>query len=57
MRDGERKNAKSGGVLLAFSILAGVFWGLYEGEPSMGFLIGTAIGLALLLLVWLLDRR
>ncbi|HZF94171.1 MAG TPA: hypothetical protein VEZ20_04770 [Allosphingosinicella sp.] len=52
-----RKNAQAGGCLLTFGILAGVAAGLYYREPSIGFLAGTATGLLLLLIVWLIDRR
>lgn len=48
---------RSGGALLAFAILAGVFAGVLLGQPSLGFLAGLAAGLALLALVWLRDRR
>ncbi len=48
--------AKSGGSLLAISVIGGAVGGTLVGEPSIGFLAGTGIGLALLLLVWLLDR-
>jgi hypothetical protein len=52
-----RKNAQAGGCFLTFGILAGVFAGMYLGQPSVGFLAGAAAGLLLLLIVWLIDRR
>ena len=52
-----RNLSRSGGCLLAFSVLAGAFVGLIFGQPSIGFLAGSAIGLALVLGVFLLDRR
>ena len=51
------KLSRSGGCLLAFSVLAGAFVGLIFGQPSIGFLAGSAIGLVLVLAVFLLDRR
>ena len=51
------KYSRSGGCLLAFSVLAGAFVGLIFGQPSIGFLAGSAIGLVLVLAVFLLDRR
>ena len=51
------KAPRAGGALLALAILAGVAIGLYARQPSIGFLAGAGIGLLLLLLVWLLDRR
>ena len=52
-----RSDARSGGSLLAISIIAGAVGGTLAGEPSIGLLAGAGVGLALLLLVWLIDRR
>jgi len=52
-----RSRATAGGSLLAISLIAGTVIGTVNREPSLGFVIGLGIGLALLLLVWLLDRR
>ena len=51
------KAPRAGGALLALAILAGVAIGLYARQPSIGFLAGAGIGLLLLLLMWLKDRR
>jgi mannose/fructose/N-acetylgalactosamine-specific phosphotransferase system component IIC len=56
MEDG-RNLSRSGGCLLAFSVVAGVFVGMILGQPSIGFLAGSALGLILVLTVFLLDRR
>ena len=48
---------KAGGALLALGIIAGVMIGGLMGEPSIGFLAGFAAGLAMVALVWLIDRR
>ena len=48
---------RAGGFLLAMSILLGPVIGSMFGEPSLGFLSGLGIGLLLLLIVWLSDRR
>ena len=53
----DSKAPRAGGALLALAILAGVAVGIYARQPSIGFLAGAGIGLLLLLLVWLLDRR
>ena len=52
-----RKDARSGGALLAVSIVAGAVGGTIGGQPSIGFLAGLAAGLLMLGAVWLVDRR
>lgn len=51
------KFARSGGCLLAFSVVAGTFVGTILGQSSIGFLAGSALGMILVLAVFLLDRR
>lgn len=46
----------AGGFLLAISLIVGVLVGASQGQASIGFVAGLAIGLALLGLVWLADR-
>lgn len=50
------KTPMAGGFLLALSLLVGVFAGIARGEASFGFVIGLGVGLALLALVWIVDR-
>jgi hypothetical protein len=50
-----KRNSLAGGCLLALSVIAGVIWGAYAHQPSIGFLIGLGVGLALSILVWLFD--
>ena len=45
----------SGGIVL--SRILGVWLGVAEGMPMKGILIGTGIGIAAALLLWLIDRR
>jgi hypothetical protein len=52
-----RPFTRSGGCLLAFSVIAGAAVGTIFGQPSIGFLAGSALGLALVITVVLLDRR
>jgi hypothetical protein len=52
-----RKLARSGGCLLAFALLAGTFVGMVLGQPSIGFLAGSGLGLILVIAVFLLDRK
>ena len=53
----QARTPKAGGFLLAISIIMGVLGGGMLGQPSIGLLAGTAVGLILLLIVWLVDRR
>lgn len=48
---------RAGGVLLAGAILGGAIAGVIAQQPSLGFLAGLAVGLVLLGIVWLRDRR
>ncbi|HXH53565.1 MAG TPA: hypothetical protein VNH53_09090 [Sphingomicrobium sp.] len=48
---------KSGGIFIAMGVLAGLIGGVVWGEPSLGVLIGTAVGIGAAALVWLADRR
>jgi len=49
--------SRAGGAILAFSILLGSVIGLKFGQSSIGFLIGTATGIAISVGLFLLDRR
>lgn len=51
------RRPRSAGMFLALSIIAGVVIGTLRGEPSAGFLIGLGVGIAIAVLVWLVDRR
>ena len=53
----EPGTTRAGGALLALSIVAGALIGVFLGQPSIGFLAGAGIGLVLLALVWLADRK
>lgn len=48
---------RAGGCLLALAVLAGTVIGVLYRQPSIGFLAGLGIGLTLLGLVWLADRK
>ena len=45
-----------GGVLIALGAIAGAAIGFFMGEATPGFLIGTAVGIAAALLLWMRDR-
>ena len=57
MEQGPEILSRSGGCLLAFSVVAGAAVGPASGQPSIGFLAGSALGLVLVIAVFLLDRR
>jgi len=45
-----------GGAPLAFAILLGTIIGLIVEQPTIGFLVGLAIGVAVALLIWRTGR-
>lgn len=47
----------AGGFLVAIGMLVGVGVGFAIGQATPGFLVGTGVGVAAALLVWLKDRR
>jgi hypothetical protein len=47
----------AGGCFLTLFILVGFLAGLAIRNPMKGVLIGTAVGAALAILLWLVDRR
>ncbi len=54
---GSGRYRQAGGAILAIAIIAGVVAGVMVGQPSIGFLVGTATGILLAILIWLNDRR
>jgi hypothetical protein len=53
-----RSNAPlAGGFLLCVALLAGALTGIFLGQPSIGFLVGAGVGLAIAITIWLLDSR
>ncbi|WP_448663657.1 hypothetical protein ACG3SL_02985 [Sphingomonas sp. CJ20] len=57
MANTSSRTPMAGGFLLATSLMVGSVVGALRGEASMGFIGGLAVGLALAIGVWLLDRR
>ena len=49
--------ARAGGCFLTICILAGFPLGLAIGNPMKGILIGTGLGIAIAVGLWLIDRR
>jgi hypothetical protein len=52
-----KSTTKAGGCFLTICILAGFPLGLAIGNPMKGILIGTGAGIALALIIWLIDCR
>ena len=50
-------STRAGGCFLTICILGGFVAGLAINNPMNGVLIGTGLGAALALLLWLMDRR
>ena len=51
------RNTRAGGCFLTVCIFAGFVLGLAINNPMKGILIGTGAGIALAVLLWLIDRR
>jgi len=52
-----RSSTRAGGCFLTICILGGFVAGLAINNPMKGVLIGTGLGAALALLLWLMDRQ
>jgi uncharacterized membrane protein YccC len=52
----ERKS-RSGGFFLMAAILFGFVAGIATDDAMRGVMIGTAVGIAVAVLLWLADRR
>jgi len=52
-----RRNTRAGGFFLVAAILIGAVLGGMRSDPIGGMLIGTALGSAAAVIVWLVDRR
>ncbi len=46
----------AGGALLALSLVVGSVIGVRNDQPSLGFIAGLGVGLALMLIIALIDR-
>ena len=51
-----RRNAAAGGIFLFLGTVVGAVYGISRSEPILWMLYGFAAGVALAILVWLLDR-
>ena len=50
-----RNTSMAGGCFLTAAILAGTIWGVWAGNPMKGVLAGTGTGIALAVIVWVID--
>ena len=57
MEHQSRKASRAGGAIIAFSVMAGWVIGVTMHQPSLGTVIGTALGAAITLALYLYDRR
>ncbi|HEY0412515.1 MAG TPA: hypothetical protein VGD66_05185 [Allosphingosinicella sp.] len=55
--DRRGRYSQAGGFILAASIIVGTVAGVVVNQSSIGFLAGTAAGLVLAILIWLIDRK
>ena len=47
----------AGGALIALGAIGGAAAGFLMGEATPGFLFGAGAGIALAVLIWVVDRR
>jgi predicted MFS family arabinose efflux permease len=53
----ETRNPLSGGFAIGLGALLGGLWGVRSGQAIVGLAGGIAIGVAIAVLVWLVDRH
>lgn len=51
------KASRAGGAIIAVTILGGALIGARLGQPSLGTVIGAAVGAIVTLAIYLYDRR
>jgi hypothetical protein len=51
------RNPIAGGFFLTTAILVGFAVGVGIGQPTIGLFAGTAVGIVIAILLWLVDRR
>jgi hypothetical protein len=51
------RNAAAGGIFLFLGPIVGAIYGIGVGEPILWMLYGFGAGVAMAIIVWLIDRR
>jgi len=51
------RSSAAGGFFIAAGALGGTIVGIVMRQPSLGFLGGLALGAAIAIAIWLIDRR
>jgi len=57
MKQNSGGTSRAGGFIIAVTIMAGAIVGARFGQPSLGLVIGTGIGVAMTLALYIYDRR
>ena len=52
-----RRSPAAGGIFLFLGPVIGAVYGVEEGQPIAWMLVGFAVGVAIALAIWLVDRR
>lgn len=50
-------NPKAGGFFLMAATMIGFGWGVAGGDPMKGILAGSGVGILIVLVIWVRDRR
>lgn len=53
----KRRTPAAGGIFLFLGPVVGTLYGIGRGEPILWMLYGFGAGVALALLIWLIDSR
>jgi hypothetical protein len=53
----DRRTPAAGGIFLFLGPVIGTLYGIGRGEPILWMLYGFGIGIALAILIWLMDKR
>lgn len=57
MADPKSQASRAGGFIIAITVIAGAIIGIRCGQPSIGLLIGAAVGTGISVALYLWDRR